>query len=326
MTNTPRKTVEVAAAVMVREDGCYLLGQRGAGSFYPGYWEFPGGKVEPNEQPHQALIRELHEELNIAADAPEPWLVREHSYEHAYVRLHFYRVRRWRGRIVPKVHAALHWQDPHAAAPEPMLPANGPILRALTLPAQIGITHTAAYGTDGQLERIRAALVRGSLHIHLREPALPLPELRAFATAVRALAPAPHARVLLHVRPDQTPAQAAALAAELALDGVHLPAAALASTDERPNTPWCSAAAHTRDDLRRAATLGCDYAFLSPVLATASHPHTTPLGWGGFAALAAGFPMPVYALGGLTATDLPRARAAGAHGIAAIRSAWFAES
>lgn len=316
------RIVPVAAAVIVRDDGAYLLGQRPAGSFYAGYWEFPGGKVETGEQPQQALVRELYEELNIRADAPEPWLVREHVYEHAHVRLHFFRVRRWRGRIAARVHSRLHWHAPQATPPAPMLPANAPVLRALTQPSAIGITCASALGIETQLQRLQTALSRGLRCVHVREPQMDAEELRAFAAAVRAYAAPAGARVMLHTGGAQDCAHALALARELQLDGVHLAACHAAALRERPSVPWCSAAAHNRDELRRAATLGCDYAFFSPVLATPTHPHATPLGWGNFAALAAGLPLPVYALGGVGVADLPRARAAGAHGIAAIRDIW----
>jgi mutator protein MutT len=89
-TAMSRKIVDVAAAVITRPDGSFLLGQRAPGTFYPGYWEFPGGKVEPGETPREALIRELHEELGLNVDAAWPWIMREHEYEHAHVRLHFF--------------------------------------------------------------------------------------------------------------------------------------------------------------------------------------------------------------------------------------------
>lgn len=55
-----KKIVHVAAAVITRPDGSFLVGQRAADTFYPGYWEFPGGKVEAGETPREALIRELN--------------------------------------------------------------------------------------------------------------------------------------------------------------------------------------------------------------------------------------------------------------------------
>jgi len=74
--------------------------------------------------------------------------------------------------------------------------------------------------------------------------------------------------------------------------------------------------------LEKAATLGLDYALLGPVKPTASHPGQPTLGWERFGELAGRLPLPVFALGGLAAADMAAAKAAGAHGIAAIRSIW----
>ena len=68
--------VEVVAAVIERPDGRFLLAQRPAGKVYAGYWEFPGGKVEPGEALAAAIARELHEELGIEVEIADPWIVR----------------------------------------------------------------------------------------------------------------------------------------------------------------------------------------------------------------------------------------------------------
>jgi hypothetical protein len=75
------KQVAVAAAVITRPDGTFLLGQRAEDTVYSGYWEFPGGKVEAGETPRDALVRELSEELGIVVDVACPWLMREHVYD-----------------------------------------------------------------------------------------------------------------------------------------------------------------------------------------------------------------------------------------------------
>lgn len=94
------KIVEVAAAVMLRGQGReFLLAQRPEGKVYAGYWEFPGGKVEPGETVRQALIRELQEELGITVSECSPWLTRQFTYPHATVRLNFWRVTAWSGEI-----------------------------------------------------------------------------------------------------------------------------------------------------------------------------------------------------------------------------------
>jgi len=120
--------VEVAAAVMQRPDGAFLLAQRPAGKVYEGYWEFPGGKVEAGEQPSAALARELREELGVDVETAYPWITRVYTYPHATVRLNFFRVTRWRGEPHPREEQAIAWQGAGArlAAPccRPTLPCS----------------------------------------------------------------------------------------------------------------------------------------------------------------------------------------------------------
>src|SRR5258705_13279048 len=82
------KVIEVAAAVIQRPDGSFLLAQRPQGKVYAGYWEFPGGKVEAGEEASRALSRELHEELGIDVERAWPWIPRVFTYPHGTVRLH----------------------------------------------------------------------------------------------------------------------------------------------------------------------------------------------------------------------------------------------
>src|SRR5262249_60403622 len=89
---TEAPLVAVAAAVLQRRDGHVLLAQRLAGTPYAGYWEFPGGKLEPGESAPTALARELREELGIEVIRAAPWLTRRYAYPHASVELDFFRV------------------------------------------------------------------------------------------------------------------------------------------------------------------------------------------------------------------------------------------
>lgn len=308
------KVTDVAAAVILKPDGSFLLGQRAADTFYPGYWEFPGGKVEPGETPHEALVRELHEELEIEVLEATPWILREHRYEHAHVRLHFFRVTAWRGALRDHVHAALAWQSPGATTVAPMLPANAPVLAALALPAVYGITHATDIGIAPQLAALDAALAAGLRLVQLREAGLPELQRESFVAEAVARCQAAGARVL--VNGDLQLAWAAGA------DGVHLPAHQLMSLNVRPALPLVGASCHSRDELERAARLGIDFAVLGPVRPTATHPGEAGLGWEAFAALVAGLPLPVYAIGGMMGADLDDARSAGAQGIAAIRAAW----
>jgi len=307
------KLTEVAAAVIERPDGSFLLGQRAADTFYPGYWEFPGGKVEPGETPHDALLRELHEELEIEVLHATPWLVREHVYEHAHVRLHFFRVDAWRGEIKDHVHAALAWQRADSPSVAPMLPANAPVLAALRLPPVYAVTHAGEIGVDAQLAALAAALDRGLRLVQLREPLLAPEQFAEFATAAVTLCRGKGAQALINGDADLARQTGA---------GLHLPAAQLLQARGRPEFPLVAASCHTRAELEHAARLGLDFAVLGSVKPTASHPGEPALGWPAFAALAGGLTVPVYAIGGLGLDDLGAAREAGAHGIAAIRAAW----
>ncbi len=309
-----RKLVHVAAGVLTRPDGAYLLGQRAPGTVYAGYWEFPGGKVEAGESPAEALCRELDEELGIRVGHLRPWLGREHVYEHAHVCLHFFEVTAWEGEIDDRVHSALAWVRPGASVPEPMLPANGPILKALRLPRMMGITRAAAIGARRQLAELDAALESGLRLVQVREAALAADAREAFAReVVRRARPC---GAIVVVNDDLE------LARRVGADGVHLPARHLACLGGRPDFEWVGASCHTRAELEQAAALSLDYALLGAVLPTATHPGAPCLGWEGFAALAANLPLPVFALGGMSRDDMETARDAGAHGIAAIRAAW----
>jgi 8-oxo-dGTP diphosphatase len=306
--------VRVAAAVILGPDGRVLLAQRPPGKAYAGYWEFPGGKLEPGETPRHALDRELHEELGLTVRRAAPWLVQRYRYPHAHVELHFFRVFGWEGEPTGHDGQAHAWQTPGRFDVAPLLPANTVVLRSLLLPPVYAITMAGELGEGVFLERARAALDRGLQLIELREKDWPIARQRAFTQSLVAIAGAYGATVLLN--------GSAAHALEWQCGGVHWTARALAAARERPPGLLCAASCHTRPEIERAAALGLDFVVLGPVRTTPSHPDAVPLGWEGFANLAAEAPLPIYALGGLGHDDLDVAIAHGAHGVAVRRAAW----
>jgi 8-oxo-dGTP diphosphatase len=305
--------VEVAVAVLIRPDGSVLLARRPPSKVYAGYWEFPGGKVEPGEPVSAALAREIREELGLEVGRAYPWITRVFVYPHATVRLHFHRVYDWRGEPRALEHQAIAWQRPEAPELAPMLPANGPVLRALSLPDEYAITR-AELGEEAFFSRLEARLRNGLRLVQVREKSLAPDALEAFAERVLALARAHGARVLVN--------HDAELARKIGADGVHLTAAQLMVAAARPEAPWCGASCHSPDELRRAEALGADFAVLGPVRATPSHADSVPLGWERFKEIASRASIPVYALGGLLPRDLEQARRCGAHGLAMVRGAW----
>lgn len=306
--------VEVAAAVITRADGSFLLGQRPAGKVYAGYWEFPGGKIEPGEAPLAALRRELNEELGIEVRTAYPWLTRDYDYAHAAVRLRFFRVMGWSGTPHGRENQRFTWQLPDAIHVDPLLPANGPILRALSLPPVYGITNAGDLGEGEFLDRLDRALAGGLKLLQVREKAMSGDALLRFASEVVRRAHASGARVL--VNGD------AALAQRAGADGVHLSSAQLRQLRARPASLLVGASCHDAGELARAQALGSDFAVLGPVQPTPSHPGAAGVGWDGFAALLRDLPLPVYALGGMKPSDLETAWRCGAHGISMQRAAW----
>jgi 8-oxo-dGTP diphosphatase len=310
----PEPIVPVAAAVILRADGRVLLAQRPAGKAYAGYWEFPGGKLEPGEAPRHALDRELAEELGIRVRRAAPWLVQRFVYPHAHVELHFFRVFEWDGNPVGHDGQAFAWQLPGAFDVAPLLPANTLVLRALLLPPVCGITMASEMGETAFVARARTAIESGLKLIQLREKDWPLARQRALGEALLALARLHGARVLLNGTIDNARAWG--------FDGVHWTSAALAAATERPEGLVCSASCHTRDEIAKAGALALDFALLGPVRPTPTHPGAATLGWEGFESVAAGAALPVFALGGLERADLGVAIAHGAHGVALRRGAW----
>lgn len=306
--------IEVAAAVIQREDGSFLLGQRPPGKVYAGYWEFPGGKIEPGEAPLAALERELHEELGIDVERAYPWLTRDYDYAHAAVRLRFFRVVAWSGTLHGRESQRFAWQAPDAISVDPLLPANAPILRALRLPAVYAISNAAELGEREFLARLERALASGLKLVQVREKGMSSDALLRFATDVVRLAHARGARVLVNAD--------AGVAQRAGADGVHLTSTQLKQFDRRPESGLVGASCHDTDELARAQALGADFAVLGPVRPTPSHPGAAGMGWERFAVLLRDCTLPVYALGGLRPSDLEAAWRCGAHGISMMRGAW----
>jgi 8-oxo-dGTP diphosphatase len=301
--------VEVAAAVIQRPDGSFLLAQRPHGKVYAGYWEFPGGKVEAAEAAEHALARELHEELGIEVETAYPWITRVYAYSHATVRLSFFRVTRWRGEPHPREDQAIAWQKLHRSMVSPMLPANAPVLASLALPFEYAITDAARWGSALMLDKLERRLERGLKLVQLREPGLSAEDRRIFCENAIGRARRYGCRVMV-----KSPHPGA--------DGIHFTAAELMALKGKPKGMLVAASCHSRAELDQAMRLELDFALLGPVKATSSHPQTTALGWNIFAELARGTSIPLYAIGGLVSGDLEQAWRAGAHGVAMIRGAW----
>ena len=305
------KVTEVAAAVIERP-GEFLLAKRPEGKPYPGYWEFPGGKIEPGEDPRAALVRELREELGIEVREATPWITRVYTYTHATVRLHFFRVGAWDGEPQPLEDQAIAWQRVEAPDVAPMLPANAPALAALALPDVMVISNAAAHGIEGWIQALAARALEERMLVQIREKGANRQQVQHLLSRALARAEPFGSRVVVNSESGSFPQGG----------GVHLTSRALMAASARPEASLAGASCHDETELDQAERLRVDYVVLGPVKETASHPGAPVLGWQRFAQLARERPMPIYAIGGLTRADLAEARRHGAHGVALLSAAF----
>src|SRR5258705_7210805 len=267
------KITEVAAAVIERPGGTFLLAQRPKGKPYPGYWEFPGGKIEPGEDARAALVRELREELGIEVREATPWITRVYVYTHATVRLHFFRVTAWDGEPQPLEDQAIAWQRVGHADVSPMLPANAPVLSALALPSVMVVSNAHEQGIDDWIAALFERAMREPLLVQIREKGWERQRVQHLLSRALARAEPFGSRIVVNSGCGAYP-QAT---------GVHLTSVDLIRSHERPSMALVGASCHDERELDRAAVLGLDYVGVGPVKATPSHPQAAPLGWERFA-------------------------------------------
>ncbi|QFT85642.1 CTP pyrophosphohydrolase [Halomonas sp. THAF12] len=312
-----KRRVHVAAAAIISADGReVLLARRPSNVDQGGLWEFPGGKLAPYETGLEALKRELHEELGIEIRRAQPLIRIHHEYTDKHILLDVWQVHDFAGEPFGREGQAVRWVPMNELFNYPFPAANVPILRAVMLPTEYLIS---AEEEDEAifLSRLERALVEDGVRlVQLRAKELDREAYLARAEQALAVCRRHGARLMLNGEPE--------LLDEVDADGIHLTSARLMSLDRRPlgEGKWLSASTHDREQLDQAHRVGCDFATLSPLRTTPSHPEVAPIGWHDFQQLVEHAGMPVFALGGMTRFDANHARAVGAQGIASIRDFW----
>lgn len=334
MSNTA--AVRVAVGILRHDDGRILLASRPADKPWPYWWELPGGKIEPQEAPMDAVARELREELGIAIDPQHThhWHTLTHHYPKGTVILELFIIRAWAGRPQPLEGQHLAWTHPaqleHIG---PILPASLPILRWLQLP-QYYLISSAYTHPERWLRRLEHTLQTGTYWVQFREP-----EWQQHAHHD------PHAAQALQHCFIQTLKICARYRTRCLVNSVHprnwwrrahgvhvrsSDAAALTTLTNKglyslhahfglSADHFIGISAHNRVELQQAFELHADFAVLGHVLPTPSHPHTPALGWERFATLCQTVALPVYALGGQRPDTLSTALSLGGQGIAGMR-------
>ncbi|NBS11969.1 MAG: 8-oxo-dGTP diphosphatase MutT [Gammaproteobacteria bacterium] len=296
--------LHVACAV-IRRDHHLLLSRRLDSAHQGGLWEFPGGKVERDETPTQALARELREELGIAVLTSRfrfqiPW-----DYGDRVVRLWVFDVDAFHGEPQGLEGQRVRWVPDAALTDYDFPEANTAIVETLSLP-RVARFYDPSLGCP---ERWLMAWKPPAL-LYFRGLTV-VSEVEALLT--RALTLGHH--VILPL--DQH---------HLWRDGVglhrrkHDPRALATKALAHCPGAWpLTAGCRSLQDWRAQADWPAHAWFVSPVLPTKSHPALEPLGWGTFTEIARQTARPCYALGGVTPDHLAQTQLAEGFGVAGIR-------
>lgn len=311
-----KKLIHVAAAVIRNKSGQILIAKRPDDKHQGGLWEFPGGKVEPGEPVRLALSRELEEELGIQVQQCEPLIKVPHHYTDKSVLLDVYEVTEFSGQAWGKEGQPTKWVESTDLDDFEFPAANLPILNACILPEAWFITPATNHLVSETLQQINKAYQLGARGVMLRAHQL---DDHSFQSLYQKLQPVCQEKgILLSVNRN------CEIANKLGARALHLSSGELEKLKERRDFQgrWLSASCHSEAELALAVSKGVDFVTLSPVCPTSSHPDVEPMGWNEFTVMAESYPLPVYALGGVSMGDVLLARTSGAQGIAAI-SAWL---
>lgn len=314
------KTVHVAVAVVEKNTGENMLGEiliakRPDHLHMGGFWEFPGGKVEPGETVLQALQREIREEVSLDIYGAQPLLQIPFQYPDKKVLLDVWRVTDFSGAAQGCEGQKVLWVPQQQLNNYQFPPANRAILTALQLPERLLVTGKFSDTEECVQRTVNAVQQHGIRAVLLRAHQLAPVEYMQLAGELVQVCQLLKVQLLLNTGVTGFIEQA---------DGLHLTSQRLMACAERPvgEHKLFGASCHNEAEVRHAVRIGVDYLTLSPVLPTPSHPGAPSLGWEGLQALLQYSPVPVYALGGLEDGHLSQAKALGMLGIAGI-SAWW---
>ncbi len=314
--SNPKERVHVAVAALVNSRREVLISKRPVGAHQGGLWEFPGGKLEANEDIQAALIRELHEELGIRPTSLRPLIRISHNYPDKSVLLDVWHVTGFSGEAVGREGQPIRWVPLDCLADYEFPEANLPILAAISLPDRYLVTPEPGEDVAGFLSGLGQTLATGLSLVQFRAKRMAGDDYRAMLPAVIQCCQHYGARVLLNAEPG--------LVEEFSAAGVHLTSKRLMAMSARPLSDdyLVAASCHNEEQLLHAQRLGVDFVVISPVRPTVSHPDAQALDFSGLRALTELATIPVYALGGMRVGHLAESFQHGAQGIAAISGLW----
>ena len=293
-----------------------LISKRSSSQHLAGYWEFPGGKVECNENVNSALKRELFEELGIIVIKAEAYTTVSHDYVDKKVLLDVWKVSEWHGQLESKESQEICWASISELNKYKFPDANKYIIQSILL-APMYVISKESYENYSHLYSVsEECFIAGLKVFQLRLKTDKNKSFQKIVITLSELASRYNAKLILN-----------GLATDIdkyPIDGIHLNANELKRHRSRPVSEEyiLGASCHNEEELHKAVEMNVNYAFLSPVKNTASHPEAIAIGWETFRNLVNQVNFPIYALGGMMPIDLKTAKNYGAYGIAMLGAVW----
>ena len=315
--------LHVAVGVIRNDKNQVLLSRRPADVHQANLWEFPGGKLEPEETIRQALSRELNEELALTVKSAKPLIKIYHDYEEYSVLLDVWEIDSWdMGLVDDNGHQGeegqmIEWADISSLGYRSFPAANKAIIKAVQLSDFYLICPEPGADSNNYINKFKACISAGVRLFQLRFSQKSYHDrYEALITELLELCKTSHSRLLINSSPDH--------AVKIGAHGVHLSSERFLQFNERPlgRNFLVSASCHNSIELEHACKIDVDFAVLSPVNKTTSHKAAKPLGWDKFKNLVESVNIPVYALGGMQAGDKKKSRDYGAQGVSVLSGIW----
>ena len=315
----PRVVRVVAGVIRDREDNI-LIAKRPLHVHQGGKWEFPGGKIEVGESREQALVRELAEELGIQSTRFSPLIQIRHNYSDKSVLLDVWEVTEFEGLASGKEGQEIKWVAPAELNTYQFPAANKPIIKAAILPSCYFITPDSVGISAAEMAlNIEKAIAQDLKLVQLRLKTPDAAYLNDVLSRVHQTVMAQDVKLLLNSDCIDLMSDCEADSFKC-VSGVHLTSRALMACTERPNYSLVSASCHSQSELSKAQSLGLDFVTLSPIKQTLSHPDAEQiLGLETFCLWVELATVPIYALGGMSLSDIECVRELGGQGVAGIR-------
>ncbi len=306
----------VAIGIIQNSKQQVLVSRRKAESHLGGLLEFPGGKVEKNESPTDALKRELFEELNIDVLDITPLIQIPYSYPNRNVLLDTFLVNEYHGNIIANEKQAIMWESVYSLDVKQFPVANIGILNALKLPTLFAVTPDFSEDVDFISHFVEVISNSKIEIIQLRSHSLNDQEYAALLDKCVRLCNKTKVKLIAN--------RIGKIVKQPGADGIHLTSKKLLSTQTRPLSKeyLVGASCHNLQEIEHANKLGLDYIFIGPVIEKQQDISMKTLGMDGFSELTLSSQIPSYAIGGLQFDDVEKSILNGGQGVAAIRAIW----